>query len=306
MELRHLRYFAAVVEAGSFGRAAERLHLAQPALSRQVRDLEAEIGVVLLERLPRGIRPTAAGATFAEEARQLLNAATRAVARARRIAEGAAGRLRIGFIASAGWRGIVPAAIKGCRDRFPEVRLELQPASSLGLLEAVRAGTLDAAFLYNRPDDPELGYLPAARHMVVLSLPSRHPRLKQRRLQLGDLVEEPFVLFPRHVAPVYFDRLMAACARGGLRPNVVQEAPDEPAMLSLVAAGLGIAFVNQTVRWHRPEGVALREVADLNVWVELDLVWRADNALPALARFLELAKQIAVGDLPFQSSKRAR
>src|SRR5881296_555654 len=148
MELRHLRYFVHVAEEQHYRRAAERLRIAQPALSRQIQDLEEEIGFKLFDRLPRGVKISAAGKSFLVDARRILHEVNEATARAKRVAAGQSGTLRVGFVESVSWHGVVRDSFRQFRQRQPDVELQLKPASSLEHIEAVRSGRLDAAFLF--------------------------------------------------------------------------------------------------------------------------------------------------------------
>ena len=160
----------AVGEEQHYGRAARRLRVAQPALSRQVQDLEEEIGFELFERLPRGVKLSAAGKLFLEDVRRLLQEVNEAVVRAGRVASGRSGTLRVGFTENASWRGVVPDSFRRFRELQPDAELELQPAGSLEQLEAVRSGRLDAGFVFNMPKtDPELELLPVAVQHIELA-----------------------------------------------------------------------------------------------------------------------------------------
>lgn len=288
MELRHLRYFVAVGEEQHYGRAAERLRLAQPALSRQIQDLETEIGFQLFDRLPRGVRLSAAGQMFLEEARLILQHVNEATIRAGRVARGLAGTLRVGFTESASWHGVVPDSFRQFRQRQPSAELQLSPLSSLEQVQAVRSGRLDAGFVFNMPKtDPELDQIQVALQKLVLAVPKGHPLTKSKSLRLRDLTDADFVWFPRRQSPAYYDRLMQACSRGGLKaPRIVQEAADQATLLALVACRLGVAFVTDATRWRCPKEVVLRPIVDLQLPIAFSLVWRKDNASPLLARFV--------------------
>src|SRR6267154_1207913 len=161
MELRHLRYFVEVGEEQHFGRGAQRLRVAQPALSRQIQDLEDEIGFKLFDRLPRGVKISAAGKSFLEDARRILQQVNEATARAKRVAHGQSGILRVGFTESASWHGVVPESFRKFRQEQPEAELQVNPLSSLEQFEAVRSGRLDAGFIFNMPKtDRELNQMP--------------------------------------------------------------------------------------------------------------------------------------------------
>jgi DNA-binding transcriptional LysR family regulator len=288
MELRHLRYFVAVGEEQHFGRAARRLRVAQPALSRQIQDLEAEVRFKLFERLPRGVRLSAAGKLFLEDARRILQEVNEAAERAGRVARGRSGTLRVGFTENASWQGVVPESFRRFRELHPDADLELQPAASLEQLEALRAGRLDAGFIFNMPrGDPDFDQLPVATQQIELAVPKGHPLTKLKKLRLRDLTEARFVWFPRRESPALYDRLMHACFRGGLRsPRVVQEGLDEATILSLVSTGLGVGWVLGSARWRCPESVAIMSVADLNLLQPQALGWRRDNTSPLLASFV--------------------
>ena len=288
MELRHLRYFVAVGEEQHYGRASRRLRVAQPALSRQIQDLEEEIGFKLFERLPRGVKLNPAGKLFLEDARRILQEISDAAARAARVARGRSGTLRVGFTENASWRGVVPDSFRRFREQQPDAELQLHPAASLDQIEAIRAGRLDAGFVNFMPEaDPELDQLAVGNPPVELAVPKRHPLAKLKKARLRDLVDAAFVWFPRWAGPAFYDQMMEACYRGGLKsPRIVQEGNNEATILSLVSTGLGVGWVLGTARWRSPATVAILPVVDLNVTLRLALAWRRDNNSPLLASFI--------------------
>jgi DNA-binding transcriptional LysR family regulator len=295
MELRHMRYFVAVGEEQHYGRASRRLRVAQPALSRQIQDLEEELGFKLFERLPRGVKLNAAGTQFLQDARRILREVNEATGRAGRVARGLSGTLRVGFAENASWRGVVPDSFRRFREQQPDAELQLRPAASLEQLEAIRSGRLDAGFVNFMPkSDPELEQLPVALQHVELAAPKRHALTKLKKLRLRDLTDVPFVWFPRWANPVFYDRLIGECYRGGLKsPRIVQEGLNEATILSLVSSGLGVGWVLATARWRCPESVVILPVVDLNMPLTFALVWRKDNTSPLLANFV-----LAVQRLP--------
>jgi DNA-binding transcriptional LysR family regulator len=290
MELRHLRYFVAVGEEQHFGRAAERLHISQPPLSRQIQDLEKEIGFPLFDRLAHGVKLSAAGKLFLEDSRRILREVQEATRRAGRVASGKAGTLRVGFVESISWHGIVPESFRRFTQKQPDAELTPVPMLSLAQVEAVRSGTLDAGFIVAMPTlSKELDQRPVAQHRVVLAAPKGHPVTRQTRLRLRDLIDLPFVCFPRRANPAAYDRLMEGCFRGGLKsPRIVQEAEDHATILSLVSCRLGVALVSDSARWQCPRGIVLLPIVDLKVSVPFSLIWRKDNRSPLLQRFLEV------------------
>jgi DNA-binding transcriptional LysR family regulator len=288
MELRHLRYFVAVGEDQHYGRASRRLGVAQPALSRQIQDLEKEIGFKLFDRMPRGVRLSAAGELFMADARRILQEVGEATASAARVARGQSGTLRIGFAENASWHGIAPDSFRRFRQQQADVDLQLQPAASLEQLDAIRSGRLDAGFVNFMPKaDADLDQLTVGRQQVELALPKRHPLTRLKKLRLRDLTDAPFIWFPRRASPTFYDRLMHECYRGGLKsPRIVQEGLNEATILSLVSTGLGVGWVLGSARWRCPQTVAILPVVDLNMPVPLALAWRRDNTSPLLARFI--------------------
>jgi DNA-binding transcriptional LysR family regulator len=250
--------------------------------------LEEEVGFKLFDRLPRGVRLSAAGSLFLEDARRILQAVNEATARAARVARGQSGTLRVGFPENASWHGAVPDSFRRFRERQPDAELQLQPTASLEQVDAIRSGRLDAGFVNFMPDvDPDLDQLPVAVQHIELAAPKRHPLVKLKKLSLRDLMGASFIWFPRRASPALYDRLMHECYRGGLTsPRIVQEGLNEATILSLVSTGLGVGWVLGSARWRCPETVTILPVVDLNVPLTLVLAWRRDNTSPLLARFI--------------------
>jgi DNA-binding transcriptional LysR family regulator len=288
MELRHLRYFVGVGEEQHFGRAAERLRIAQPALSRQIQDLEKELGFALFERLPRGVRLSAAGKLYLSDARRILQDVHEAKLRAERVATGKAGTLRVGFGETQSWHGVVPDSFRRFRQRNPDAELELHPMASAHQMEAVRSSKLDAGFIFDlTPPPAEFAHRQVAQQKLILAAPKGHPASRVKRLRLHDLRDTPFIWFHRWVHPLFYDRLMNACLRGGLTaPRIVQHVPDHATLLSLVSCRLGVAFVSEATRWQRPSGIVLRPVVDLSFPLAFYLIWKEGNSSPLLRRFV--------------------
>jgi DNA-binding transcriptional LysR family regulator len=274
MELRHLRYFVAVGEDQHYGRASRRLGVAQPALSRQVQDLEKEIGFKLFDRMPRGVKLSAAGELFLEDARRILQDVGEATARAARVARGQSGTLRVGFAENISWHGVAPDSFRRFREQQPDVDLQLQPAASLEQLEAIRSGRLDAGFVNFMPKtDADLDQVTVGRQQVELALPKGHPLTRLKKLRLRDLTHAPFIWFPRRASPPFYDRLVHA-------------------ILSLVSTGLGVGWVLGSARLRCPQTVTVLPVVDLNMPVSLALAWRRDNTSPLLARFIDEVRRM--------------
>jgi DNA-binding transcriptional LysR family regulator len=288
MELRHLRYFVGVGEEQHFGRAAERLHIAQPALSRQIQNLEKEMGFVLFDRLPRGVRLNAAGKLFLSDARRILQDVDEARLRAERIAHGKGGTLRIGIATALSWHGTVADSFREFRRRQPDAELELHHLISIHQVEAIASGRLDAGFAVSfLPLGTNLAHWEFAQDRLVLAVPRGHPLTKRKPVRLRDLRDMPFIWIHRWSNPVFYDRMMQACARGGLcAPRIVQEATDRDTQLGLVQCRIGIAWLNESTRWHCPRGVVLLPVVDMDLRLPFNLVWRKDDSSPLLQKFV--------------------
>ena len=289
MELRHLRYFIAVAELRSVRAASEQLHVTQPAISRQIQDLEDAIGAALFERTPRGLKLTPAGDAYLSEAREILARVDAANRLARRIASGVQGHLRIGFVENAVWSGPVSSALSAFEQAAPNVALELTPMNTPEQLDALAAGRLDGGFAYRFGALPEgIASVHVLDQNVVLAVPESWQQGSAGAVDARELAGKPFIAFPRRVYPAYYDRLLAACAERGLTLDIRQEASTETAILSLVSAGMGAAIVNAANRDRPPARVRFVELRDLSVPLPLEFCFVAQEANPALKRFVEL------------------
>lgn len=270
MELRHLRYLVAVADQGGFRHAASRLHVAQPAITRQIKDLEAELGFDLLTRAGRGVRLTDAGRTYVEHARAILASVGEAGQAARRVAEGRGGRLTIGLLENGSWSGAAPDTLNRFARRHPDVALDIRPLSSVEQLAALQEGRLDGGFLY-RQAPMVLGNLSARRLRIddIVLAASRELMFgHDGPLTVDEIDGLPLIGFPRERAPDYFDRIQVSLETIGLVPNVVQVVNDETTILSLVSAGVGCAFVNSANRDRPPKNVQFRSVRGLSIPLE--------------------------------------
>ncbi len=295
MELRQIQYFIAIAELEHFGRASQRLRIAQPALSRQVKLLEAELGTLLFERLPRGVRLTEAGRVFLERTRGLVQQLDHAVLETRAAAEGRAGALRLGVIEVAAWEGVVPESLRRFRAAFPEVRLVLSALSGARQIDAIRLKHLDAGLLYNPPDDPALAVLPLARHPVMLAVHAASPLAGAEAVRLADLADQDFIGFHRRESPRFYDDLQAAFDRARFTPRISAEMRNEADMLALVSAGAGVALVNSCQRFRPPQAVRFLPVPGLDVALTLALVHPADGDAPVVGRYAEIVRGLGAG-----------
>lgn len=281
MELRHLRYFMAVAEDLNFRRAAARLHVAQPALSAQIKSLESDLGVRLLERTTRSVSLTAAGRLFLEEARALLVAAEQARQRARRADQGIEGLLRLGVIAPAA-NSRTAAVLREFRTRFPGVQLSLFDLTSPAQLERIRSGELDAGLLRPPVGFPELDSVVVEKSRQVLALPTGHRLARKRSIEWSDFDREDLVLVHPSQQHGYYDAFLAACARAGAKPQPAQYANDIQTKLWLISAGFGIAPTTETVAQIRRPGLCFRPLPGGLPPVITVLVWKRDGSHPAL------------------------
>jgi DNA-binding transcriptional LysR family regulator len=303
MELRHLRYFVAAAEEEHFGRAAMRLGIVQPALTRQVRHLETELGVGLFERIGRGVRLTPAGRIFLEDARRTVAEANRAARRAHLAASGQLGTLTVGFVEASIHSEVVPNVLAEFRKQLPDVQLELVTLRSIDQWGALRHRQVNVGILYYLPSDfPELRSELVATEHVVLALPKDHRLSRKAKVMLRDLRDEPFVWFRRTDTPPYHDHVIQACKDAGLTLKIVQEAPTESSLLSLVARGVGFSFaVESRARHQTLADVTLRQVADLKVVLSLRMVWRADDPSPVLPKFFAVLRDVQARMKPLRN-----
>ena len=288
IELRGLAYFRAVAQEGHFGRAAARLGLSQPPLSIQVRQLEARLGVRLLERHRSGAVPTAAGAVLLRELEPFFPRYAQMLERVRAAARGEAGALRIGFVTPAEY-SFLPAGLREFRERHPGIGLVLHEMTSDAQFDALRDGGLDAGFALPPVPHRGLAWRRVLREPLLLALPATHPAARAeagRPLRLARVAELPLVIFPRDKAPALHDEILALFGRAGLSPAIGQEAIQMQTIVSLVAAGLGMAVVPASLRNLARTGVTYRGPAGRPARVEVGLAWRADDPSPALRRFV--------------------
>ena len=293
MELRHLRYFVAVAEARSFTRAAGELRVAQPALSVQVRQLEAEVGVALVDRSRRAIALTEAGEVMLDESRRLLAQLDVAVRLVQRTGSGAVGRLAVGFVPSAS-NAALPPLLRRFRDAHPGVEVRLHELAPDALVRGTHEGRLDVSFLYLPFEDPTLAQAIVSREAFVAALPDDHPLTRRKRIGVEELADEPFVLPARHGMPGLHAQVLALCRRAGFAPRAAQ---DEvwlvQTMVGLVAAGGGVALVPESAQALGRRGVAYRPLRDAGPPVELAAVWRRENAAPVLRAFLQTVRMMS-------------
>lgn len=295
MELRHLRYFVAVAEELHFGRAASRLHISQPPLSRQIRELEKELGTDLFWRTKRRVQLTAAGEAFLPEARRTLDQAQRAVRAAERTGRGELGHLVIGFVEAAIYSGLLPAAIQRYRAGFPDVALELRETVSKDQPAALRDGTIDVGLAYIPPDEADRSFAsePVLGDPLVVALRADHPLADRQLFRLRDLAAETLILFRRNLAPALHDAILHRLGRAGLVPAALQEAVQMQTVLALVAAGIGFGLVPRSIAEIGRSGVRFKTSHELTIRLDTHLVWRRGERSPTVGNFLAAARAAA-------------
>jgi DNA-binding transcriptional LysR family regulator len=300
IELRLWRQFLAVAEELHFGRAAQRLNMTQPPLTQAIAQLEALLALRLFDRTKRSVQLTAAGAALVPEARDLLARAQALPAYARASADGEAGRLRLAFVSTVGF-DLLPRWVRAFREQYPKVQLELIEATGDVQLEAFERGEIDAGFMLHSPGfaPPGLASRRISQDPLVVAVPEQSELASETVLVLKDLLEQPLVIFPRRILPSLYDAIFAMYHAAGNLPRVAQEAIQMQTIVNLVSAGLGVAWVPESVRQFQRPGVVYRSVSASRAagragqrsavvvpGCETSLVWHGASANPALARFM--------------------
>ena len=292
MELRHLRSFVIVAEELHFGRAAARLHIAQPALSRQIRQLEDEIGAALFERTPRGARLTDAGLEFLVGARETLACAERTLRRAQQVHGHAAGRLSVAFVPALLDLPQTVAVLRRFHVTHPEVRVEVRAMPTVEQREALLHGDVQIGFLYYPPADPEIVAEQLLQQEHLLAMPAGHPLAQRDSVPLALAAREPFIWFERAAAPYPYDLVRSQLEKHGLRLRVVDQAASDEARLSMVAAGLGLTLVPATPGTPSRAGIELRPVPEIDDGIGVYVAHARHPSPPAAAFLREVAREI--------------
>jgi DNA-binding transcriptional LysR family regulator len=292
-ELSHLRCFVAVAEELHFGRAAIRLNLTQPPLSRQIQLLEHTLDVRLLDRTSRSVALTRAGHNFLPEARRLLRLAEGAALAARRTASGEEGSITLGFTAVSGYE-FLPRLIKTFRAEAPGIDLVLKEMVSADQLESLTAGRIDVGLVRPSFNRRELTSLCVVREPLLLAAPEDHPLALAPEVSIGDLDRQPIVTFSPYEARYFYDLLATIFANAGITPHYAQHISQVHSIMGLVKAGIGLALVPRAALNLGFQGVVLRPIAiDARTIVELHAVWRPSNTNPAVATLEKTLRELA-------------
>ncbi len=292
MELRHLRYFTAVAEELNFRRAAEKLHIAQPPLSKQIGDLEKELDVQLFRRTRRRVELTEAGRVFLAEARLTLEQAEQAARAAQRASRGEIGRLVVGFVMSATCT-VLPEALRLFRARYPHVELIIEETTTGQGIEDLHNKRTHLAFLRLPLRDKALRFETVLQEPLILALYEGHPLANKPQISVRMLADEPFIIFPRDQGSGFFDQIVSFCHRAGFSPKVVQEATQMQTILSLVASGLGVALIPASVQSLQTGGVVYKALVERAPKTGIAVAWRPEGISPALSEFLGVVREIA-------------
>jgi DNA-binding transcriptional LysR family regulator len=292
MELRHLRYFAAVSEHLHFGRAAEQLHISQPPLTRQIQQLEEELGVTLFARTNRRVELTAAGKLLLTEAKPLLAQFDGLKHRVGESAAGRIGKLAIGFISVADYH-VLPSLLREFQSQFPQVILSLREATTDTQLDSLREGDIDIGIVLAPLNDSSLQFQSLFQEELVAVLPSSFDASDRAKpISVKALADQPFVMFPRESAPGLHDAITGVCDRAGFAPRVGQEAIQMQTIISLVSVGMGVALVPASLTNLGRAGVIYRPLKEKSPLVTTGLAWKNSNSSPTLRAFLDVVARM--------------
>ncbi|AUX34718.1 MULTISPECIES: LysR family transcriptional regulator [Sorangium] len=292
MELRHLRYFIAIAEEESFRRAAEKLHVSQSPLSRQMQQLEEEIGAELFAPSGRGVKLTPAGRLLLDRAKAILSGVDAAAKEVRETAEGQIGTVTIGFESGSGYVGPLSTILTRFRKLAPRVNVELVPMSSAQQWDALRAGQISLGYGNYVPDDSSLESVVLSRHRLGIVVPKQHPLATASMINVKDLATEPMLMDPRKSNPRLYDDIIAAVRARGVTLHVASEILDGEALLTLVASGYGLTFGAEPAARFLAVGTAVwRPVSDLGLEIRDIAMWRPDAQSLLLRPLIDLVRE---------------
>lgn len=291
MELRHLRYFIAVAEEGSFIQAADRLHISQPPLSTQIKDLESALGVRLFDRSPRGVALTTAGTAFYTEARAVLARLEHACIAAQRADRGDQGTLEVGFISIADYN-ILPTALKRFRSSHPGVDVQLHELTTDAQMRELSNDRLDVGIALGPVDEDDTCFVPLLRERLILAAPSDHPLARVGKpVSLRSMNAEQFVMVPRPLAPGLHDLTISFCRSLGFVPQIHQYAKQMQTVISLVSSEFGFALVPESLQHLQRTGVRYLPLKEASPLVETGALYRKRCQNPAVPKFVEALQE---------------
>ncbi len=291
MELRHLKYFVAVAEELHFGNAAKKLHIAQPPLSQQIKDLENELKTKLFYRTKREVSLTSSGEVFFKDAKQILEAAEKAKQNALRALRGETGSLSIAFIVSATY-SILPDILKEYHQKFPGIELSIHEMSPQEQITAIKEKRVNVGFLRTPINDDALQTVVLTKEPLLVAIPINNIKAKLKSIQLNDLKDENFIMFaPRH-GPGIYNTTMDLFKKSNIIPKIKYEVDHIQAMLALVSSGLGIAFVPLSISTLMKRSIVYKQLQSNKSLIELSVAYLPENQSSALASFLQIAKKV--------------
>ena len=296
MELRHLRYFIAVAEEHSFLKAADRLHISQPPLSTQVRDLESQLGVTLLMRSSKGITLTEPGKVFYAEARAVLARVEHARVSMRRSARGEEGKLKIGFVSIVDY-SFLPPGLKAYRQKYPGVEVDLHELTTDAQLKELARESLDVGLALAPVEVSEVQYHQLCTEPLLVAVAATHPLARRdvNGVRLQELAMESFVMIPRAVAPGYYDTFIEFCKSGGFVPRIEQSAKQMQTIISLVSNNFGVAIVPASLQHLQRTGVSYLPFQDTAPTIDIGMIHRRQDTNPAIESFLAVLRQAVSG-----------
>lgn len=293
MNLRHIRYFLAVAEERSFLRAAARLHISQPPLSAQIRDLEISLGVRLFDRTPQGTGLTQAGRVFYDEARAIVARIEHAKVTTQRAANGQVGSLAIGFISLADY-GVLPPALRRFRAIAPAVDVQLHELTTDMQLRELAEHHIDLGIALAPVQGELLRFTELHAERLMIAVPAEHRLARMRApLPLREFRDESYVMIPRVLAPGLHDLMLSFCGSCGFVPRITQYARQMQTVISLVSAGFGVALVPQSLQMLRRAGVTYLQLEDALPDIRIGIVHREDDHNPMIGAFLDCAREVA-------------
>lgn len=292
VDLRRLRYFVTVAECGSFTRAAESLGMEQPPLSQQIRQFEEALGVTLFQRLTRGVKLTDIGSALLEPARTILTLAEHFVSTASGMARGERGQLRVGLAGAVSLLPVIPSTIRRFREAWPEVVVSFEESNTPALSAALHDRRVDVAIVRPPvPDDHDLAIFPLLEEPTVAALPSGHQHAADGAIRLEMLAEEPLIIFPRELGPGFHDAILSACQNSGFTPRMGQQAPQIAATVPLVAAGLGVSVVPQSLSQIHAGGVTFHRIEEPAPKASLAVAVLRGLHVPLVTRFVAALRE---------------
>lgn len=291
MELRHLRYFITVAEERNIGRAASRLHISQPPLTRQIQQLEEELGVQLFNRTPRGMELTPAGELLLDEARNINAVIEQATERTQRAGQGKFGRLDVAIFGSA-ILDTIPRLLADFRETYPDVKVVLHSMRKEEQLEALRQRRISVGFNRLITPSPDYTLELITTETLLLALPENHPLAQHASVDFKALANVPLILYPTGGRPNFIDKALSLFQQTGVEPNIAQEVGDAVTAVSLVSKGFGVSLVPQSSKALSLPGLTYRPMTGLptNANVDLSCIYRPDDRSPLLAAFLDMIR----------------